>query len=59
MFRRSSYSTESGNNCVEVARTGVGVAVRDSKAPECRFGVTPAGFGRFVAAARRGRFDLP
>lgn len=30
-FRKSSYSTGTGQNCVEVARTPTGVAVRDSQ----------------------------
>ena len=33
-WRRSSYSTGSGNNCVELADLGDGVGVRDSKAPD-------------------------
>ncbi|QWF80061.1 DUF397 domain-containing protein [Amycolatopsis sp. CA-230715] len=32
-WRKSSYSNESGEDCVEVAELGVGAAVRDSKAP--------------------------
>lgn len=32
VWRRSSYSG-GGNNCVEVARVGATVAVRDSKSP--------------------------
>ncbi|WP_433263574.1 DUF397 domain-containing protein [Actinosynnema sp. CS-041913] len=58
MFRRSSYSGDNGNNCVEVARLVAGVAVRDSKAPEggqVRLG--SSGFGRFLTAAKRDRFS--
>lgn len=58
MFRKSSYSGQEGNNCVEVMRTVTAVAVRDSKAPANRLGVDVAEFARFLAAAKRGRFDL-
>lgn len=33
-WRRSSYSTSNGGNCVELAGLPVGVAVRDSKDPD-------------------------
>jgi Domain of unknown function (DUF397) len=33
-WRKSSYSGNSGGDCVEVASSGQGIAVRDSKAPE-------------------------
>ncbi len=54
MFRRSSYSTESGNNCVEVWRTARSVAVRDSKAPGGGVvRVSPAAFDSLVKALGR------
>lgn len=33
-WRRSSYTGANGGNCVELAATPVGVAVRDSKDPD-------------------------
>jgi hypothetical protein len=33
IWRRSSRSGETGDNCVEVASVGGGIAVRDSKDP--------------------------
>ncbi|MEU9164289.1 DUF397 domain-containing protein [Streptomyces sp. NPDC048424] len=53
---KSSYSTNDGPDCVEVARTtgtGTGmVLVRDSKRPEyARLAVTPAAWTGFVAHA--------
>ncbi|MEV5412687.1 DUF397 domain-containing protein [Thermopolyspora sp. NPDC052614] len=33
IWRKSSYSSAEGQNCVEVAITPAGVAVRDSKNP--------------------------
>lgn len=33
VFRKSSYSSGQGQNCVEVADLGSGTAIRDSKHP--------------------------
>ncbi|MDQ1047851.1 DUF397 domain-containing protein [Streptomyces sp. V4I2] len=33
-WRKSSYSEDSGNACVEIAETGHVIAIRDSKHPE-------------------------
>jgi Domain of unknown function (DUF397) len=33
-WRKSSYSSDSGGNCIEVASAGPVVAVRDSKSPD-------------------------
>lgn len=33
-FRKSSYSADSGENCVEVADLPCGAAIRDSKHPD-------------------------
>ncbi|MGV9267683.1 DUF397 domain-containing protein [Kitasatospora sp. NPDC003701] len=46
----SSYSGENGGNCVEVARTELGIAVRDSKDRE-------GACLRFTAEAWRGLID--
>ena len=57
-WRKSSYSTNTGN-CVEVAwnRPGI-VAVRDSKNPDGPALVLTAGQWRaFVSAARAGEFS--
>ncbi|WP_405787017.1 DUF397 domain-containing protein [Streptomyces sp. NBC_01367] len=49
---KSSYSTNDGPECVEVARTPDTVLVRDSKRPEhARLAVTPAAWSGFVAHA--------
>lgn len=59
-WRKASYSTGNGGNCVEVARNLPGiVAVRDSKDPDgpaLVFG--PAEWQAFTAGARHGEFDL-
>ncbi|MFE7077451.1 DUF397 domain-containing protein [Streptomyces sp. NPDC057620] len=51
-WRRSSYSDAAGTQCVEVARTSLGVMVRDSKdifAGRLAFGATA--WSRFTALA--------
>ncbi|TQM83648.1 uncharacterized protein DUF397 [Saccharothrix saharensis] len=55
MFRKSSYSGEEGNNCVEVWRTAESVAVRDSKVPHGDvLRVSPVAFDQLVKAPGRG-----
>lgn len=58
VWRKSSYSTAYGNNCVEVAEFADEVGVRDSKD---RGGpvllVDTAAWRLFLAAAKRGGFD--
>jgi hypothetical protein len=49
-FRKSSYSTSGGSNCVEVA-FGKAVAVRDSKDPAGpMIKVSPAAWRAFLSA---------
>ena len=59
-WRKSSYSTSSGGNCVEVASNLPGiVAVRDSKdrgGPA--LGFTAEAWSAFVAGIKHGEFDL-
>lgn len=55
-WRKSSYSSDTGGDCVEVADLTAHVAVRDSKNPGGpAFLTTPAAFTAFVAAAAEGR----
>lgn len=60
MWRKSSYSSGNGGNCVEIASNLPGaVAVRDSKnvnGPELKF--TSQAWTAFVAGIKRGQFDL-
>ncbi|MFJ7585965.1 DUF397 domain-containing protein [Streptomyces sp. NPDC097617] len=49
---KSTYSTNDGPNCIEVAKTPGAVLVRDSKRPDdARLAVTPAAWSGFVAHA--------
>lgn len=57
-WRKSSYSSPQGGNCVEVAEVGDGRAVRDSKnpaGPALRF--TAAEWSAFTAGVCAGEFD--
>jgi hypothetical protein len=59
LWRKSSRSGSSGDNCVEVAGLSAGVAVRDSKdlgGPVLTFG--RAEFGSLVRDIRMGRRGL-
>jgi Domain of unknown function (DUF397) len=57
-WRKASYSSTNGGNCVEVARNLPGaVAVRDSKDPDGPALVfTPAAWDAFRSGVRRGEF---
>jgi hypothetical protein len=59
-WRKSSYSSSNGGQCVEVARNVPGVvAVRDSKAPQGPVLLfTPAQWQFFAAGLKIGRADL-
>lgn len=60
-WRKSTYSTGNGNNCVEIARVRPGrIVVRDSKHPDGpRLTFSPAEWRAFVGGVRSGRHDLP
>jgi hypothetical protein len=60
MWRKSSYSSANGGNCVEVAGNLPGaVAVRDSKDPDGpKLLLSRAVWRVFTAAVRHGEFDL-
>jgi Domain of unknown function (DUF397) len=58
-WRKSTYSTGGGQNCVEVAVLPGAVAIRDSKDPHGPahiFGA--AAFGDLLARIQRGEYDL-
>lgn len=59
-WRKSSFSSGSGGNCVEVATNLPGViAVRDSKDPDGPLlSLTPAQWRSFAADVKLGEFDL-
>ncbi|MFG2192479.1 DUF397 domain-containing protein [Streptomyces sp. NPDC048639] len=56
-WRKSSYSNESGGNCIEVADGYDAVPVRDSKDPEGPALAFPAdSWTAFVSAVKAGEF---
>lgn len=58
VWRKSSKSDNSGPYCVELADTGGGVAVRDSKDPAGpRLNFTRREIRAFVEGAKAGEFD--
>ena len=59
-WRKSSYSSSNGGQCVEVARNLAGVvAVRDSKIPDGPVLVfTPAAWQSFATRLKIGQLDL-
>ncbi|WP_199438904.1 DUF397 domain-containing protein [Umezawaea beigongshangensis] len=60
VWRKSSWSSAGGPECVEVALGGSWAAVRDSKnAAAGALGFTSAGWERFLGAAKDGEFDRP
>jgi hypothetical protein len=60
IWRKASYSSGNGGNCVEVARNLPGVvAVRDSKDPSGpALTFTPDQWRAFLGDAQAGRFEL-
>ncbi len=58
-WRKASYSSSNGGQCVEVADAGTAVAVRDSKDPAGPALVfTPVEWEAFCAGVKRGEFGL-
>ncbi|MGA5843623.1 DUF397 domain-containing protein [Streptomyces pseudogriseolus] len=55
---KSSYSEASGNNCVEVAWTQTGVALRDSKRPADVIFVGRASLGALVDGVKSGSLGI-
>jgi Domain of unknown function (DUF397) len=60
IWRKSTYSSGNGGNCVEVARNLPGVvAVRDSKDPDGpALGFPAVAWAEFIGEARAGEFDM-
>jgi uncharacterized protein DUF397 len=58
-WRKSSYSSANGGDCVEVAPGPRAVAVRDSKDPGGpKLAVAPAAWRAFTRQVKAGRFGL-
>jgi Domain of unknown function (DUF397) len=58
-WRRASFSSSNGQNCVEVANLPRAVAVRDSKNPDGpKLVISPAEWGSFTASVKAGQDRL-
>jgi Domain of unknown function (DUF397) len=58
-WRKSTYSSTQGGECVEVAMTGSRILVRDSKDPDgAKLAFTTSEWAAFLAGVRDGEFDL-
>ncbi|MFE5161844.1 DUF397 domain-containing protein [Streptomyces sp. NPDC056697] len=57
-WRKSSYSGDAANNCVEVTRAAdAAILLRESDEPQTVIATTPAALRALTRAARAGRFD--
>ncbi|MCM3809209.1 DUF397 domain-containing protein [Streptomyces sp. DR7-3] len=56
-WRKSSYSGDAANNCVELARIPDAILLRESDEPGTVIAITPAALRALTRAARAGRFD--
>ncbi|MGW3433222.1 DUF397 domain-containing protein [Streptomyces melanosporofaciens] len=56
-WRKSSFSTDVGANCVELATAPGGIRIRESDEPEAVIRTTPAALGALIRAVKVGRLD--
>ncbi|WNE96471.1 DUF397 domain-containing protein [Streptomyces luomodiensis] len=56
-WRKSSYSGDAANNCVELARTPNTVLLRESDEPHTVIATTPLALRALTRAVKAGRLD--
>ncbi|MEE1937985.1 DUF397 domain-containing protein [Streptomyces sp. TRM 70361] len=56
-WQKSSFSGAEGPNCVELARHGDALLIRESDEPELIVSVGRAGLAAFLAGVKAGEFD--
>ncbi|MBZ4320093.1 DUF397 domain-containing protein [Streptomyces huiliensis] len=56
-WRKSSQSTDAEGNCLEVARLGEDILIRESDDPEVVIRTSPAKLRAFLAGVAQGEFD--
>ncbi|WAP57416.1 DUF397 domain-containing protein [Streptomyces sp. S465] len=56
-WRKSSFSTDVGANCVELATVADGIRIRESDEPDTVIRTTTAALGVFIRAVKGGRLD--
>ncbi|MDX3229880.1 DUF397 domain-containing protein [Streptomyces sp. ME19-01-6] len=57
IWKKSSFSEGEGANCVELARHGGHILIRESDAPHVILTAAPARLAPFLAAVKAGWFD--
>ncbi|HEY8987280.1 MAG TPA: DUF397 domain-containing protein [Streptomyces sp.] len=56
-WQKSSFSTDSEGNCLEVATQGGEILVRESDSPDVIVKTSRAKLAAFLAGAKAGEFD--
>ncbi|EFL24268.1 conserved hypothetical protein [Streptomyces himastatinicus ATCC 53653] len=56
-WRKSSFSADVHQNCVEVATAADGIRMRESDEPEAVIHTSPAALRAFIRAAKAGCLD--
>ncbi|MEO3972577.1 DUF397 domain-containing protein [Streptomyces sp. CAU 1734] len=56
-WQKSSFSGGGGENCVEIAREGNGVLIRESDAPGTVIATDRAKLAAFIQGVKAGEFD--
>lgn len=56
-WRKSSFSTDVHQNCVELAAAPDGIRMRESDEPDAVIHTSPAALRAFIRAAKAGQLD--
>lgn len=56
-WRKSSFSTDVHQNCVELAAVADGIRIRESDEPDTVLRTSPAPLGTLIRAVKAGRLD--
>ncbi|MFG2585260.1 DUF397 domain-containing protein [Streptomyces malaysiensis] len=56
-WRKSSFSTDVHQNCVELAAVADGIRIRESDEPETMLRTSPAALRSLIRAVKAARFD--
>ncbi|MFE5124678.1 DUF397 domain-containing protein [Streptomyces sp. NPDC056669] len=56
-WRKSSFSTDVHQNCVELAAVTDGIHLRESDEPDAVLRTSPAALGALIRAVKVGRLD--
>ncbi|GLV79297.1 DUF397 domain-containing protein [Streptomyces hygroscopicus] len=56
-WRKSSFSTDVGANCVELATSPDGIRIRESDQPDAVLRTTPATLRSFIRAVKAASLD--